>query len=177
MSPPHEAGLRIAGSEPDARSTNRTRTAAQNGAHAASTEFTSSDGAGYARGGGGSGMVGALKKQVASGAGAVEIPCGEPTRASASSTANGPSIEASVARPLLDVLRQVQAGFVCEAGLWCIGHSAASLWLQVHSSAGAVKDTQIEIGAAARAHVWQTNHAPNTAARCRRMPRIMVSLA
>jgi hypothetical protein len=54
------------------------------------------------------------------------MPSGETARASASTTAKGPSMEESVARPLSDVLRQVQVGFGAEVDLWCIGHSVAS---------------------------------------------------
>jgi hypothetical protein len=67
-----------------------------------------------------------LKKDAGSSAGADDIPSGDATRASASTTANGPSIEASVARPPSDVLRQVQVGLGAEVALWCIGHSVAS---------------------------------------------------
>jgi hypothetical protein len=67
-----------------------------------------------------------LKKDAGMSAGAVAIPSGEAMLPLASTTANGPSIEASVARPLSDVLRHVQVGFDFALDLWCIGHSVAS---------------------------------------------------
>jgi hypothetical protein len=81
----------------------------------------------YARGGGGSRIVGAFKNVAGGASGADDSPSGEATRAWASMTADGPSIETSVARPLSDVLRQVQVGVGAGADLWCIGHSVASL--------------------------------------------------
>ena len=71
-------------------------------------------------------MAGTLKKDAGRSAAAGAIPSGEAIRASASITANGPNIEASVARPLSDVLRQVQVGFGSALDLWCIGHSVPS---------------------------------------------------
>jgi hypothetical protein len=67
------------------------------------------------------------KSEAASDAGAGAIPSGEAMRASTSTTANGPIIDASVARPLSDVLRQVHVGFGSAVRLWCIGHSVAPL--------------------------------------------------
>jgi hypothetical protein len=72
-------------------------------------------------------MVGALKNEPGSGVAAADIPSGDSIHAAASTTANGPSSEASVARPPSDVLRQVQVVFGSAADLWCIGHSVASL--------------------------------------------------